>query len=152
MNAEFVNPFLESANLVFKQMLNLKLLRGKTTIKQNPMPSRDIAILIGVNGQVSGEVIYSMNQETVYKVVSHLMPGVTREQAQREYRDVLGELANMITGNALNIFLKNDRDLDVTVPHVTDTHKGDLRFKDRTTLGMNLYSHYGILEVNIALG
>ena len=45
MNAEYINPFLEAANLVFKDMLGLNLLRGKTTIKNNPMPGRDIAIL-----------------------------------------------------------------------------------------------------------
>ncbi len=151
MNAEFVNPFLESANLVFKDLLGLTLLRGKTTIKTNPIPERDIAILIGVNGKVGGQVIYSMNIETVYKIVRKLMPGIEHAAIKDEYRDILGELANMITGNALNIFLTNNTDLDVTVPMVADARSGELQFKDQQTLGLNMYSRFGMLEVNIAL-
>ena len=152
MKAEYINPFLEAANLVFKDMLGLNLLRGKTTIKNNPMPGRDIAILVGITGQVNGEVVYAMNIETIHQIVLKLMPGIDAATIEREYRDVIGELANMITGNALNIFLAKNADLDVTVPMVVDVRTQELKLKDHTTLGLNLYSRFGLLEVNIAIG
>ena len=151
MTAEYINPFLQSATLVFKEILGLNLFRGKTAVLTNPLPERDIAILIGVKGSVQGEAVYSMNIETVYKICRKLMPGADEKTIQYEYRDVLGELANMMTGNALNIFMTKDTDLDVTVPHVVDVRNGGLRFKDQTTLALNLYSSYGILEIKIAL-
>ena len=151
MKAEFVNPFLEATAVVFKDMLGVELIRGKTSIKQSPAPAQDIAIMLGVTGVVSGQIVYSVNIDTVYKIVQKLMPGVDDETIQEEYRDVMGELANMITGNALNIFLKQHSDLDVTVPMVVDIRSQEVSFKSNVTLGLNMYSQYGMLEVNIAL-
>jgi len=152
IKAEFVNPFLEAAALVFRDMLGAELLRGKTSIKQTPTPSHEIAIIVGVTGKITGQVVYSMNLDTALKLCMKLMPGMTRESLQTEYRDVLGEIGNMITGNAINIFIKNDKDLDVTVPMVVDTRTAeDLKFSEKVTLGLNLYSRYGMVEVNIAM-
>ena len=110
MKAELVNPFLEAAGLVFRQMLQMELVRGKTTIKKSPAPGYEVAILIGITGEVTGRVVYSMNMDTVRKVVQKLMPDVSPQDLEKEYKDVIGEIGNMITGNALNVFLKNDKD------------------------------------------
>jgi chemotaxis protein CheX len=151
MKAEFVNPFLEAAALVYKQMLDVDLIRGKTVIRQSPAPNHEIAIVISVTGQVKGTVVYSLNMDSVEKIVQKLMPGATAEQARNEYKDIMGELSNMMTGNALNIFLKNDSDLDVSVPTVVDTRQKPLELGAQTTLSLNLYSPFGMLEVNVSM-
>ena len=73
MNAEYVNPFLEAAALVYKDLLGAELLRGKTNIKQAPRPGHDIAIGLTVTGAATGRVVYSMNIETVVKIVQRLV-------------------------------------------------------------------------------
>ncbi len=151
IKAEYVNPFLEAAALVFKDMLGVELMRGKTTIKDSPAPTNEIAIILGITGRVSGQVVFSMNMETAMQIIDKLMPGMDEATMQNEYKDVLGEVGNMITGNAINIFLKNHEDLDVTVPMVVDTRSGNpLQIKKNVTIGLNLYSKFGMLEVNIA--
>jgi len=152
MKAEYVNPFLESASLVFRDMLGTELLRGKTSIKNDGTPTHEIAMILGITGNVTGQIIYSMNKETAFKLVRKLMPGVDDGTVESEYKDVLGEIANMITGNAINIFLTNDKDLDVTVPQVVDTRIQTIRVSKNPTLGLNLYSRFGMLEVNIMMG
>lgn len=96
MKAEFVNPFLEATAVVFKDMLGVELIRGKTSIKQTPAPSQDIAIMLGVTGVVSGQIVYSVNIETVYKIVRKLMPGVDDTTVQEEYRDVMGDRKSVV--------------------------------------------------------
>lgn len=151
IKAEYVNPFLEAAALVFKDMLGVELMRGKTTIKDSPKPTNEIAIILGITGKVTGQVVYSLNMETALAITEKLMPGMDRESMENEYRDVLGEVGNMITGNAINIFLKNHDELDVTVPVVVDTRtKPVTNIKENVTIGLNLYSNMGMLEVNIA--
>ena len=103
INAEYINPFLEAASVVFKSILNVDLRRGKLVIKENPIPSMDIAIIIGITGGVTGEVVYSMSFPMVEKIAQVLVPGLSPEQIQHEYKDIIGELANMITGNAMNL-------------------------------------------------
>ena len=80
INAEFVNPFLESASAVFKAILNVDLRRGKLVIKENAIPSLDVAIIIGITGGVTGEVVYSMGYNMVKKVSEILAPGLNEEQ------------------------------------------------------------------------
>ncbi|MCX7680189.1 MAG: chemotaxis protein CheX, partial [Spirochaetes bacterium] len=58
INAEYVNPFLEAASAVFKSMLGVDLRRGKLCIKEYPEPSHEVAIIIGITGAVTGEVVY----------------------------------------------------------------------------------------------
>jgi chemotaxis protein CheX len=151
INAEFVNPFLEAASAVFKSILNVDLRRGKLVIKESPIPSMDIAIIIGITGGVTGEVVYSMGFNMVYKVASILAPGLSDEQIKSEYKDIMGELANMITGNAMNLFATSGKQIDITTPTVVEGKNFTITMVKQTTLGINLYSPMGQLELNIAL-
>jgi chemotaxis protein CheX len=151
INAEFVNPFLEAASVVFKQIMNVDLRRGKLIIKESPIPSMDVAIMIGITGGVTGEVVYSMGFNMVYKISQILAPGLSDEQIKCEYKDIIGEIANMITGNAMNLFANIGKQINMTTPTVVEGKDFTITMIKQTTLGINLYSPMGQLELNIAL-
>ncbi len=151
INAEYVNPFLEAASAVFKSILNVDLRRGKLVIKESPTPSMDVSIIIGITGGVTGEVLYSMPFNMVYKIAEILAPGLSEEQTKTEYKDIVGELANMITGNAMNLFASTGKKIDITTPTVVEGKDVTITMMKQTTLGINLYSPMGQLELNIAL-
>lgn len=151
MKAEYVNPFLQAASLVFSQLLQVNLIRGKTSIKTVLNPGQEIAIYIDVTGPVTGRVIYSLTADAARKIFDRLMPGGSDQTFEQEYRDVLGEVANMITGNALNIFLSRNEFLDVSVPVVVDTRTTPFPTRNETCLGLNMYSPLGLIDINIAL-
>ena len=151
INAEYVNPFLEAAGVVFKSILNVDLRRGKLVIKESPTPSMDVSIMIGITGGVTGEVVYSMPFNMVYKIAEILAPGLSPEQIKIEYKDIVGELANMITGNAMNLFASTGKTIDMTTPTVVEGKEVTITMIKQTTLGINLYSPMGQLEMNIAL-
>jgi chemotaxis protein CheX len=151
INAEYINPFLEAATVVFKSILKLDLRRGKLVIKENPIPSMDIAIIIGIVGQITGDVVYSMSFPMIEKIADVLMPGMTEEQVKEEYKDIVGELANMITGNAMNLFASSGKIIDITTPTVIEGKDFNITMVKQTTLGITLFSTMGQLEMNIAL-
>jgi len=151
INAEYINPFLEAATVVFKSILKVDLRRGKLIIKENPIPSMDVAITIGITGGITGEIVYSMSFPMVEKIASVLIPGLTEEQIKSEYRDIVGELANMITGNAMNLFASTGKVIDITTPTVVEGKDYTPTAAKMTTLGITLYSTMGQLEMNIAL-
>ncbi|HRX15631.1 MAG: chemotaxis protein CheX [Spirochaetes bacterium] len=151
INAEYVNPFLEAASAVFKSVMNVDLRRGKMIIKENPEPSHDVAIIIGITGAINGEVVYSMGYNMVTKIAEILAPGMTEEQIKSEYKDIVGELANMITGNAMNLFAYSGKSIDITTPTVVNGKDFTITLVQQTTLGINLYSPMGQLEMNVAL-
>ncbi len=151
INAEFVNPFLEAAGAVFKSVLDVDLRRGKLVIKESPLPSLDVAIIIGITGGVTGEVVYSMGYTMVHKIAQVLVPSLNEKQIQEEYKDIIGEVANMITGNAMNLFASTGKRINMTTPTVVEGKDFTITLIKQTTLGINLYSPMGQLEMNVAL-
>ncbi|MDR3236892.1 MAG: chemotaxis protein CheX [Spirochaetia bacterium] len=151
LNAEYINPFLEASSIVFKSILNVDLRRGKLVIKPSPNPSMEIAMIIGIVGGITGEIVYSMEFNMVKKIANVLVPGLTEDQIKTEYVDIMGEIANMITGNAMNLFASTDKIIDITTPTVINTKVTPYSPQQRTSLGMTLYSPMGQLELNIAL-
>ena len=152
MKAEVVNPFLSATALVFRDVLGTQLVRGRTQLRDRPSPGMEIAVFIELKGPAAGLVVYSLNLESALKITRRLLPGKDRDVLLEEYRDVMGELANMITGNAIQAFMKSGQVLDLGVPVVFDVRTRETRVAAMPTLRLNLYSRYGLLETNIALG
>lgn len=154
VNAEYVNPFLKAASSVFKSVVGVDLRRGKLVVKEQPEPTHDVAIIIGITGGVQGVVVYSLSMSMVYKIADVLMPGLSREQIDSEYKDIMGEFANMITGNAMNLFTSISGGIgqvEITTPTVINGKDFTISAVQQTTLGINLYSPMGSLEMNVSL-
>jgi len=151
IRAEFVNPFIEAASLVFKDSLQLELIRGKLKIRESPVPSYEVAIVIGVVGSYKGEIVYSLNFDAAFKMAKRLVPSLDEQSLRDEYKDIIGEIGNMTTGNALRIFASNGQFVDITTPNVIEVAESSIQFKKATTLSLNLYSKIGQMEINIAI-
>ncbi|HMV76605.1 MAG TPA: chemotaxis protein CheX [Leptospiraceae bacterium] len=151
VRAEFVNPFIEAASLVFRDSLKLDLIRGKLKVRDSPVPSYEVAIIIGVVGSYKGEIVYSMNLDAAYKISKLLVPSLDNESVKDEYKDIIGEIGNMTTGNALRIFASNGQFVDITTPNVMEVSTANIQYKKTTTLSLNLYSRIGQIEINIAI-
>ena len=87
----------------------------------------------------------------VQKISEVLAPGLSEDQIKNEYKDIVGELANMITGNAMNLFATTGKVIDITTPTVIEGKDFKITMIKQTTLGISLYSPMGQLEMNIAL-
>jgi len=151
IKADFINPFLEAATIVFRDVLQSDLIRGKIGIKDSPAPSHELAIIVGVIGSFSGEVVYSMNYDTAYKISGRLVPGMSLPDIKNEYKDMMGEIANMTTGNAMNIFTSAGQSIEITTPNIVESRSTTIRFNNKPTLQINLYSKFGRVEVNVAI-
>lgn len=100
MKVEYVNPFIESASLVLEEIANLKSERGQLKMKDLNGPFRDVCAILGVIGQVSGQVIYGFDEQTAKNIVSRMMMGAEVIEFDEMTRSALGELGNIITGKA----------------------------------------------------
>jgi len=100
---------------------------------------------------VTGEVVYSMGYNMAFKIAQTLVPGLSDDQVKHEYKDVMGEMANMITGNAMNLFATTGKRINMTTPTVVEGKDFTITLIKQTTLGINLYSPMGQLEMNVAL-
>ncbi len=152
ISAEFVNPFIEAAITVASKVAGITMRRGHLAFKRQPDPAYGVSIIIGVYGYLTGQVVYSMKQELADRLVERMLDGCTPQERKTFYLDTLGELANMITGNATAILnKKKDLALAITTPAVATGTGLNVSLINIPTLALGLYSQYGPIEINVAL-
>lgn len=115
MNVTYVNPFIRSTLDTFATMVGVKAVPGKPGVKTVPYPTYDISGIIGLSGDAQGSIAISFPKVMALRVVSKLL-GVSIKIIGPEVVDGIGELANIVAGNA-----KKDlagMDLSISLPNV----------------------------------
>jgi chemotaxis protein CheX len=153
INAKFVNPFIDAGMNVVKQIAGIDVRRGHLSYKGKPEPSYGVSIIIGVYGYLTGQVVYSMKTEVADKLVDKMLGGNKSPQERKIlFIDTLGELANMITGNATGILsAKKDLELKITTPAIATGDNLNISLVAQPTLVLGLYTQYGPIEISVAL-
>ena len=147
-----VNPFLGAAFDVFKQVFGCDLKKGQISLKPNPTAEYEIAIIIGISGkEYTGVVVFSMKIYTAKKMVMNLDPDNKINEKDESFSDALGEIANMITGNAMSDFSKKGMNLTITTPSVVIGDAFEVNLLDQTTLSTDMTSPFGVMEINVAI-
>lgn len=100
MKAEYVNPFIESASDILVEVAQLHTEKGKLAIKNPDTPFPDICVVLGLTGNIHGQVVYGFDHTTAKSVVSRMMMGAEVHEFDDMAQSALGELGNMITGKA----------------------------------------------------
>ena len=114
INPRLIVPFVNAVRAVFSTMVGVSTTIGRPQLKRNPAPSYDVSSIIGFSGDVMGSVVVSFQKAAALKLVS-AFAGVEITADSPDFADAVGELANMIAGNA-------KKDLgsaaSITVPNV----------------------------------
>jgi chemotaxis protein CheX len=151
MKAEYVNIFINSAVEVFKKELNIHLSRKDLLKKNSPVPNLPISIIFGITGSISGQVVYSLDEDFAYKVAHAMLPNKLPAEVKKMVNSAVSEIANIITGQA-SISLAGDSDkINLTPPAVLMASDLMMDFLEIPTIALTLISEIGELEINIAL-
>lgn len=146
LNIEYINPFIVGASSVYSSLLNAELKRGKVHTIDTIDPSHEVIINIEIRGEVNGYVLYSMSFHTIKKIAEVLVPGLNEDQIKQEYKDIVGEVANMITGNAVSHL--TDKDIELSTPVVMDKRDFTITgLRKYIALAIKMYSPMGPLEI-----
>lgn len=113
---EHVTPFLEATKSVFKMTTNIDVELGDVYVKESPFASETLAIILGLTGDIRGQVIFSMKANTAMHVASMMMFGMPVSQLDEMAYSAISELTNMIMGNSATIFYKSGIHVDITPP------------------------------------
>lgn len=99
MNAKIINPFLEAAVNVLKTMAMIEPTPGKPYLKKDVVATGDVSGIIGITGDAQGSMSISFSESCISAIVSNLF-GMTVSGIDDDVRDAVGELTNMICGDA----------------------------------------------------
>lgn len=117
MKAEYVNPFLNGTVNVLKTMAFVDPKPGKPYVKQDKKAVGDISGVIGLTGSTKGAVVVSFSRECAMKVVSSMM-GEQYTDLTDEVRDAVGEITNMVSGDARRSLAELGANFEAGIPTV----------------------------------
>lgn len=103
MDPAFITPFISSIQNVFSTMMQLPVTIGDPGIKGDPSTTYDVSGIIGMSGDVTGSVVLSFPRQTAVRLVA-LLAGAEMAPDHPDFPDAVGELTNMVSGNAKGMF------------------------------------------------
>jgi len=115
MRVEYINPFVEAAFNVLKEVLQTDVKRGDLYLKATTMQIQGVAALVGLAGGVEGRVLFDMTKETALAVASG-MNGEEMRVLDDMAKATITELANMITAQAVTKLHDLGFKFDLTPP------------------------------------
>jgi len=115
MRVEYINPFVEAAFNVLKEVLQTDVKRGDLYLKSTTMQIQGVAALVGLAGDVEGRVLFDMTKDTALYVASG-MNGESMTVLDDMVKATITELANMITAQAVTKLHDLGFKFDLTPP------------------------------------
>ena len=150
MRVEYINPFVESAYSVLKEVLQSEIKRGELYLKATSQPVLGVAAIIGLTGDVEGRVLLDMGVGTAHAIAS-AMNGEELESFDELAKATIAELANMITGQAVTKLHDIGFNFDLSPPSLITGDNMVVTDAGVEALIVPLELPQGKLEINVAV-
>ena len=154
MRVEYINPFVESAFGVLKEVMDAEVKRGEIYLKPTTMSIMGVAALVGLAGDVEGRVLFDMTKDTALRVAGAMNGGEEFATLDELAKATIQELANMITAQAVTKLHDLGFKFDLTPPALftgdnmeVSTNLGEV---EALIVPMELGPN-GKIEVNVAI-
>ena len=151
MRVEYINPFVEAAFNVLKEVLNTDVKRGDLYLKSTTMSIMGVAALVGLAGDVEGRVLFDMTKDTALNIVS-AMNGEKFTQLDEMAKATIQELANMITAQAVTKLHDLGFKFDLTPPALFSGENMEISNHEVEALIVPMdLANNGKIEINVAI-
>ena len=126
MQVTYINPFLEAGVNVLKTMAFTDPKPGKPFVKKAGEPSLgDISGIVGLTGPVQGSVAISFSTGAILHIVTSMF-GETVTEIDADVKDAVGELSNMICGDARRALEEGGYSFVASIPTVVVGQKHEI--------------------------
>ena len=150
MKAEYINSFYEATKNVFKLMLDLDVEMGKLKVLDGMVSSKDANVLLGVTGDVKGNVTFGFSKDMTLEMVK-MMSGMEMKEIDGFVSSALGEVANIIGGNAVTGLSALEYICDILPPQIFIGEYKSMGMSNEKALCLPLTTDIGEFEINIFL-
>lgn len=151
MKVEYVNPFVQATVDVLQGIGDVSPKKGSLKMLNKPAPSYGVSSLIGVVGEVKGQVVYSLKEETAKKIASVMMMGMPVDDFDEIAKSAISELSNMITGNAVTQLVATGVNVDISPPSLITGNNVVISSSSLKTLVVDIETIHGTIEISLAL-
>ncbi len=121
-DVSFINPFLDAVNGVLGMMASVQVTPGKPYINLKRSAVGDVTGTIGFSGSADGVMSLTLEEPVILKIVNNML-AENYTTINDEIADAVGELTNMIAGQARQDLVTQGMTLKASTPSVI-TGKG----------------------------
>jgi len=150
MRVEYINPFVEAAFDILKEVLGDDIQRGELYLKSTSQTVQGVAAFVGLAGSVEGRVLFDMSMETALAVASE-MNGEIFTELDDLGKATITELANMITAQAVTKLHDLGFTFDLTPPAIFTGVNMEITDNDVEALIVPVIVKQGKIEINVAV-
>jgi len=98
-DAELAKPFIQATRHVLSTMAMLDPTPGKPYVKHNDAAAGDVSAVVGLTGDKHGSISLSFTKQCAVAIVKNMLGDDVQDIIQ-DAKDAVGELTNMISGQA----------------------------------------------------
>lgn len=150
MRVEYINPFVEAAFDILKEVLGDDVQRGELYLKSTSQSVMGVAAFVGLAGNVEGRVLFDMTMETAIAIASE-MNGETLTSLDDLGKATITELANMITAQAVTKLHDLGFSFDLTPPAIFTGENMEITDNEVEALIVPVITKQGKIEINVAV-
>ncbi|CAM3976681.1 chemotaxis protein CheX [Alkalicoccus chagannorensis] len=149
MKAAHINAVCRAARNIMVDHFKVDVEPDKPYTGKSAVPSNDVSVVLGVSGELTGQIICSVNNGTAKNIVGTMMGGMEVKEMDDMGWSAIQEFGNWVAGSTATELSKESCIIDVTPPVVNE---GSSRFhSSKTFITVPMKSSIGSLDVHISL-
>ncbi len=117
MDVTLIKPFVDATLNVLETMAFTKAQAGKPYLKTDEVAHGDVSGVLGLTGEGKGTISVSFSEECILPIVSNML-GEKMDAMTDDIKDAVGEITNMIAGQARMKLDQMGKKLKAAIPTV----------------------------------
>ena len=114
---EYIEPYQKATLNVIEMMAFIKPATAKPFLKKDNKARGDISGIISLTGAKKGIMVISLSSKAICKIVSSMF-GEEYLEINDEVKDAVGELTNMISGDARKNLAEKGLTIEAGIPSI----------------------------------
>ncbi len=131
---EIVEPFVKGTMVTLKTMAGLEVQLESIKVSGKDKLTGDVSGVMGLSGKRGeGFVAITFHESLAKQIVSHLLGLDVSELQEADIWDGVGEIINMIAGDAKRAFLGTPYQFDIALPNIITGSGHEIGYRTETT-------------------
>lgn len=150
ITGKYLVPFFD-ALMVLEQFGISGITRDQVKLKKSLSMQNEVNIIIGLTGDIQGNIGYSMPSETALQISSIAMGGMLVPELDDLAKSALSEIANMVSATATVNLSAMGKTVDISPPTIIVGHNLVMIISQVQTVSLEVATSAGPLQVNVGL-
>ncbi len=125
--------------------------KGTVSVKGKQLIDTGVFIVVGIVGEVKGNVVYFMNLEHAKSIASTMMMGMPVAEFDDMAQSAVSELANMLTATAATIFSNVGITVDISTPTMLYGNEVSVKMNASRVICVEMNAEQHPFHINISL-